>query len=440
MKKAERYDNGSIGKVKIQPNGFLHAPAYLTRTGVFKYRLRDGSIRRELRTPDEVFNSDSLDTLRMTALTMGHPSKPVTTDNARGLSIGAVGQDVRVEDNKIAATIVVTDGESISTMKRGRRQISCGYWCDLDFTPGVTEDGEEYDAIQRNIIYNHAAVVDRGRAGPEISARLDADDDSDFAVMVTDDEDELTSTVNSDSAVSSQVEVEKSVDHNAAESVNPQRDETMKFTKKFDGIDYDYEAATESGKQALDKAIDALTARADAADEGRDAAEKATDAEKARADAAEEKVAELEKARADADAVAPEKIREAVRARVALETAGAKVLGEDFNADAADDEIKRAVVLKVSPGAAEKLDGASDDYLKARFDAAVEDFDKNAKAKADAQGANGEVRKAAAKADGTGESIVEKARREMHERNAKKASEPLSASKDRRDDFVSVAG
>jgi hypothetical protein len=68
----------------------------------------------------------------------------------------------------------------------------------------------------------------------------------------------------------------------------------------------------------------------------------------------------------------PERRRADVRSRVKLETAAAAIFNKKFNADAMDDgEIVRAVL--------EKLHGPipkdrSDEYLRARFDAAVENF------------------------------------------------------------------
>ena len=55
-----RYDIGELSAVERTDQGFLRAPAKITRTGVFNYRKADGSIRRELRTPAEVFTSGSL--------------------------------------------------------------------------------------------------------------------------------------------------------------------------------------------------------------------------------------------------------------------------------------------------------------------------------------------------------------------------------------------
>jgi hypothetical protein len=41
---------------------------------------------------------------------------------------------------------------------------------EVDWTPGITEDGEEFDGIQRNIQYNHVALVGEGegRAGKDV--------------------------------------------------------------------------------------------------------------------------------------------------------------------------------------------------------------------------------------------------------------------------------
>lgn len=426
-KNVSRIDaTGSVGRAKVQPNGTVLAPAYLTRTGVFTYRLPNGAVRRELRLPEEVFSEDSMDTLRMAVLTMDHPTRPVTTDNARTFSIGTVGQDVRREDDKIASTIAVTDSAAISQMKAGKDQVSCGYWCDLDFTSGVTEDGQEYDAIQRNIRYNHAAIVDFGRAGPEIRARLDAEPT--LGVMVTDDEIVSDGTVKSDAVSGGSVDGESPVDHNAVETPISVESRTMKFTQKFDGIPFEFEA-DESAKAALDKALNSLKADADAATDTALNAKAEADRQKARADAAEEKVAELEKARADADAAAPEAIRKAVRERAALERNAQDILGDDFNADADDAEIKAAVIVKVHPAAAEKLDGASADYVQARFDSALETHAERKARKEDAAEANGDVRKAAEKADAAPVDAVAAARAKMIERNATAASLPLSASK-----------
>ena len=52
------------------------------------------------------------------------------------------------------------------------RELSCGYTVETIEEAGTTPDGEHYDAIQTNIVYNHLAVVSKGRAG---NARLNLD-------------------------------------------------------------------------------------------------------------------------------------------------------------------------------------------------------------------------------------------------------------------------
>ena len=70
--------------------------------------------------------------------------------------------------------MTITDKAVIDRVMRGDvREVSAGYRVSYDATPGVTDDGEHYDGIQKAISGNHVAIVRRGRAGPEVKA-LDA--------------------------------------------------------------------------------------------------------------------------------------------------------------------------------------------------------------------------------------------------------------------------
>jgi len=197
MKKHFRGDNGQLRAPKKMPNGFLRADAFLTRVGVFEYRNADGTTRRELRLPEEVFDVDSMQSFEMAPVTLGHPPRPVTARNAKRYSIGHAGQDVRKDGGKMRASIMITDDDAIAAMKRGTREVSNGYFCDLEETSGVTagidgvDDGLIFDCIQRNIVGNHIAIVDRGRAGSSVRARVDGftvDADIDVAFCFHQDE------------------------------------------------------------------------------------------------------------------------------------------------------------------------------------------------------------------------------------------------------------
>jgi hypothetical protein len=154
----------------------LIASATLTRTGVFVYRNADGSVRREYRPSAEVAKADSLETLKLAPITNQHPPVMVDAANAKQFCVGQVGQDVTLDGINVVSTVVINDGDTIRELETGsKRDVSCGYVCDLDETPGVSPDGDRYDAVQKNIKYNHLAVVPVGRAG-NARIRMDGED------------------------------------------------------------------------------------------------------------------------------------------------------------------------------------------------------------------------------------------------------------------------
>ena len=181
-----RYDVAELGSIETTPQGFLRAPAFLTRAGVLDYRRPDGSVRRELRPPSAVFDAQSLATLAAAPLTDLHPAEMVSPKNFRRLAIGHVSDEVKQDGQHVAARVTVQDADAIAAVQAGeRRELSCGYTCDLDETPGTYRraDGtvEHYDAVQRNIKYNHVGIGPKnwGRAGSSVALRLDSSDAND---------------------------------------------------------------------------------------------------------------------------------------------------------------------------------------------------------------------------------------------------------------------
>jgi HK97 family phage prohead protease len=172
----DRFDFlGSVGKFQRTHVGGIRVPARLTRIGVLEYRKPDGTIRRELRLPEEVFNSDSLATLNGAPVTdLAHHRGLLDVANWREATLGTA-IEIRKDGNFVAADLLINEPGAIAEVENGRlHDISCGYRCRLEQTPGVW-NGERYDAIQRDIRYNHVAVLPRGRgrAGADVSLRLD---------------------------------------------------------------------------------------------------------------------------------------------------------------------------------------------------------------------------------------------------------------------------
>jgi hypothetical protein len=173
---------GTTHKLETTPQGFVRVDARLTRTGIFTYHQGD-TVVRELRPADEVFRSDSLKSIAGAPVMDLHPGELgaapfVGPENARALAIGFAGEEATTDGEFVTARLTITDAKAIAGLKDGtRKEISLGYTCDVDATPGM-HNGKRYDAIQRNIIVNHIALGPPGwgRARPEVCLRLDSKD------------------------------------------------------------------------------------------------------------------------------------------------------------------------------------------------------------------------------------------------------------------------
>ncbi len=185
---------GNLGKFSRTPTGGLKVPARLTRTGVLEYRKPDGTIRRELRLPEEVFNADSLASLEDATVTnLDNHRGLIGPENWKDATLGHA-RNIRHDGKFVEADLHINDAQAIIDLENGRlHDISCGYSCKLDMTPGLHE-GQPYDAIQRRIRYNHVAVLPkgRGRAGTDVALRLDAKDAVCVEAETTDGEESMT--------------------------------------------------------------------------------------------------------------------------------------------------------------------------------------------------------------------------------------------------------
>jgi hypothetical protein len=171
-----------ISRVERTPLGGLRIPAIPTRAGVYKYTEvgPDGASRvvSEYRPPEEVARADSLATLEDVPVTIGHPPGGVTPGNAQRLSVGHVraASVSATPAGDVSATLIVNAREAVDRVdSKDLCRLSSSYAMVIDPTPGVTPDGQRYDRIQRNIVYNHVALLKPGQeriAGCEL--RLDS--------------------------------------------------------------------------------------------------------------------------------------------------------------------------------------------------------------------------------------------------------------------------
>jgi hypothetical protein len=335
MARVRRFESGSLAKPIRRADGTLVADAIITRTGVMTYRNADGSERREYRPPT-AHDDAMLSSFKLVPLTDDHPPQMIDSQNARQFAVGAVGENVRRDGNRVAATIAVYDASTISKMDQdGKTYLSCGYDCDLIDSPGVTPDGERYDAVQANIIGNHLALVHNPRAGKEAAVRMDG------AYSTTDFE-----------------------PHESGKS-QPRKDAYMNLEQALAAL------------AAAQEKIGAEKSRADGIATERDAAIKERDALKARLDDASEKLVKAEKDRKDAIDGEPAR----VKARVALETKCAtlglkRADGAELEFTGLSDRAIKLAAIKHVTNVDCDVDTSgtkrSDEYVNARYDAAME--------------------------------------------------------------------
>lgn len=126
----------------------------------------------------------SLATLKSAPVTIEHPPEMITPKNVAKYRKGHATDRVEVNRELVETDVIIEDQDAIDAVERdGLRELSCGYDADIVEESG-TYNGAPYDYVQKNIVYNHIAIVKRGRGGPEVRLRMDSAD----AVMQSGDE------------------------------------------------------------------------------------------------------------------------------------------------------------------------------------------------------------------------------------------------------------
>lgn len=86
----------------------------------------------------------------------------------RELTVGSTMDNARFDAPYLTVGMVIFDGPAIARIQSGeQKELSCGYAYTADMTPG-TYEGQPYDGRMINIRGNHVALVEKGRAGPDV--------------------------------------------------------------------------------------------------------------------------------------------------------------------------------------------------------------------------------------------------------------------------------
>lgn len=170
LKRVMRIDSLPSGDTGIDEQGFLHDTPVVTSTGIFKYTLPNGKVRRELRLPEHVFDKKSLASYQGKPVIITHQAGSIDKDNVMDEIVGTILTEGYRDGDDVRCKIVIHDFDKVK--KIPFRELSLGYNLDLIEEPGEW-NGEPYDAIQTNIRINHLAIVKRARAGDQAHLNLD---------------------------------------------------------------------------------------------------------------------------------------------------------------------------------------------------------------------------------------------------------------------------
>lgn len=323
------YDNVPLAGTRMTKDGYLVASAKVARTGIQLYRgyevgKPEMDVVRVYRPEDEVFSRDAMHSFAWKPVTINHPKEPVTADNISEVGVGQIGDEVVRDGDAIRVPLVLMDASAIKTVSGGKRELSMGYSCALDWTSGMTQDGQEYDAVQRDIRANHLAVVDAARAGPDF--RLGD---------------------------------KKSITTQSKEV--PMTEKTLR-TVVVDGIPVETTDAAAAVIEKLQKQLADAMSEKEKLDKEKEEEDAKKDAEIAKKDA---QIEELQ-----GKVLGDEALDALVSERVDVVAKATRIMGDGFEVAGKSNTaiVKEVVLAKMGDGFADK----SDAYLQARFDVLAE--------------------------------------------------------------------
>lgn len=162
-------------------NGWVEIKANpLTKTGVFPYSgaqvdpaFDPNEIIMVYRPEEELTDPECIESFKLIPWIdehemLGSEAEGMTPAEEK-VPQGVIGQEVFYEAPYLKGNIkVFSEKLADEIQNNGKKELSIGYRCLYEIKKGVY-NGQKYDAIQRKIRGNHLALVDEGRAGPDVA-------------------------------------------------------------------------------------------------------------------------------------------------------------------------------------------------------------------------------------------------------------------------------
>lgn len=166
---ARQYDTNGWFEVKRNP---------LSKVGVFPYLGSSigapdpDRVYMVYRPAEELADPATIASFRLLPFVddhtmLGDSGDGLTAAEHKGVH-GVIGEAVEFDGDTLYGNLKVFSEDLARKIDLGKKEVSCGYRCHYDFTPG-TFRGQSYEAVQRTIRGNHLALVDQGRMGPDVA-------------------------------------------------------------------------------------------------------------------------------------------------------------------------------------------------------------------------------------------------------------------------------
>lgn len=162
----------------IDTNGWFEVKRNpLSKVGIYPYsgaqigaaEADRNKIFRVFRPPEELGAPETIESFKLVPLIDDHTmlGDGFTPAEQKGVA-GVIGENVFFENDTLYGNPKIYSSALAEKIKNGKTELSMGYRCRYDFTPGFW-NGQEYDVVQRALRGNHVALVDEGRMGPEVA-------------------------------------------------------------------------------------------------------------------------------------------------------------------------------------------------------------------------------------------------------------------------------
>lgn len=165
----------------VDLNGYVEIKGNpISKVGVYPYLGSEigapeaDRVYRVYRPAEELSSQETIDSFKLMPMIdehsmLGSEDEGLTPAERKGVQ-GVIGEDVYFDAPYLRGNLkIYSEAAKGMISNRTKRELSPGYRCTYDFTPGAF-NGEQYDAVQRTIRANHLALVEEGRTGPDVAA------------------------------------------------------------------------------------------------------------------------------------------------------------------------------------------------------------------------------------------------------------------------------